>query len=133
MPAPPRARHFTLQDAPDFFQFLHQIHLGVEAPGSVDENDVDAAGPRRVNRIEGDARRIGTGLVAHDLHAGAISPQSQLIGGGGAKCVAGGHQHRLALRGVPVRELANRGGFADAIDAHEEDDERRPGAGSGGH
>ena len=60
-----------------------------------------------------------------DVDADALSPNIELLDGGGAKSIAGDEQDFLAGGAVLRRELADRRGLADAVDAQKQDD---PGA-----
>ena len=77
-----------------------------------------------VERVEGEARRIGARLARHHAGAGALAPDLELIDGGGAEGVAGHQHHRLALGAESGGELADGRGLAGAVDAGDQDDER---------
>ena len=96
-------------------------------PGGVDEHEVGVAARRRGHRVEHDRTGIGAVLAAHELAAGALGPQPELIGGRGAERVGRGEHHAPALAHLLRRELADRRGLADAVDAHEHPDVRLAG------
>ena len=75
-------------------QLLHQVDLGVQAAGGVDDHDVGAAGAGGVDRVEDDRARVGALVAADQLGAGALGPRLELLGGGGAVGVGGGEHHR---------------------------------------
>ena len=77
-----------------------------------------------LHRVEEHRRRIAARLVLDDFGAGAVAPDLQLLDGGGAKRVGRRQQHGLALRAQGVRQLADGGGLADAVDADHQDDLR---------
>ena len=74
----------------DLGQLLHQVALGVEAAGGVDDDDVGAAGAGGVDRVVGDRAGVGALFAADQLGAGALGPRFELLGGGGAVGVGGG-------------------------------------------
>src|SRR5947209_2077467 len=116
-----RAR-LALDDTPHLLQLFHQVRLRLQAPGGVDEHDVDAARFRGAHPVEHDGRRIGALRAAHVLRARALRPHLELLGGRRAKRVRGNHHHALALRAQQRRELADRRGLAAPVDADDEDD-----------
>jgi hypothetical protein len=61
-----------------------------------------------------------------EVGAGPVGPGLELLGGGGAERVAGGHHDGAAVSGLLGAELADGGGLADAVDAHEEPHVGRP-------
>jgi hypothetical protein len=70
-----------------------------------------------LHTIEDDRRGSGAAAMLDDVGAGAPAPGVELLDGGGAKGVRGDEQDFLAGRAVLCRELADRGGLADAVDA----------------
>jgi len=56
------------------------------------------------------------------VRTGAGGPGLELLGRGGAEGVAGGEDDGPAGLGLALGELADGGGLADAVDAHEEPD-----------
>ena len=103
-------------------QLVHQVLLGVQPPGGVADHHVVPARARGLDRVEHHGAGVGARLAAHDLAAGPLGPQGQLLGRRGAEGVARGQQHRAAelLLQVPG-DLADRGGLAAAVDPHHED------------
>lgn len=59
-----------------------------------------------------------------DLHAGALRPDGELVGGRRAERVRGGQEHTVALLLELGSELADRRRLADAVDADDEHDRR---------
>src|SRR5205814_448251 len=66
--------------------------------------------------------RIGSGVATDEIGTGTLGPRAQLIDGPGAKGVRGTNEHRHPILFQEVRELPDKGGFAGAIDAYDEDD-----------
>ena len=97
----------------------------MQTPRRINDQDVDAARPCRLDRIEGDGCRIGTFLVANDRNPRAIAPNLQLIDGGSAEGVGGSEHDGLALLLVVGGKLADRRRLANAVDADDEK-HRRP-------
>ena len=94
----------------------------------IGENDVDAARLRRLNRIENHGGGIAFFLRNHrDIIA--LAPYHQLLARRSAKGIACRKQHRLALGLIPLRQFADGGGLAGAVDADEHDDFRLRGIG----
>ncbi len=58
-------------------------------PGRVDEGDVRAAGGRGGDGVVGHGAGVGPLGLAHELGAGALGPDRQLVDGGGAEGVGG--------------------------------------------
>ncbi len=116
------ARIELAQHAPDLLQFLHQVRLGVQAPGGIGDKDIDAARPGRFHGVVDDGGRIGALLLGDDRHAVALAPGLQLLHGGGAKGITGGEHDRAAVLAQAMGQFADGGGLAGAVDADHEDD-----------
>jgi hypothetical protein len=117
----------ALDHPADLAELGHQVLLGVEPPGGVDQHVVDPARLGRLEGVEDHRRRVGARLRAHHRHPQALAPERELLDGRGAEGVGGGEQHRLPLPERALGELGDRGRLAGAVDA---DDQRDPGAGS---
>jgi hypothetical protein len=78
---------------------------------------------RRLDRVEHQPRGVRARRPRHDLRAGALGPDSELLDGGGAKRVAGRQQHPLAFGVQLLRQLADGGGLARAVDPDHQDHE----------
>ena len=97
----------AIDDAAQLLQLLHEVRLRVQAAGGVDEHEVGAAARRRRHRVEHDRAGIGAFLAAHELAAGALGPEPELIGGRGAERV-GRREHDPAARRRPAAPRACR-------------------------
>ncbi len=93
-----------------------------QAAGRVGQHDVDVARLGRRDGVEDHRRRIAA-VLRDDRDVVALAPCDELLPRRGAKGVAGGQQHRLALRLEVVGQLADRGGLAGAVHAGDHDDE----------
>ena len=57
-------------------QLLHQVVLGVEPAGGVDDQDVDVAGVGGLHGVEDDGAGVGALLVGDDRDVRAARPRS---------------------------------------------------------
>ena len=121
-----RSRHLLSGHACHLGQLAHQVSLGVEAAGGVDEHRVVTAAARGAQAVGEHRGGIGALRPAMKRGAHAAGPDLELLGGGGAERV-GRTQQRRAAFGLPrLRELRDGRRLADAVDA---DHEHHPGAG----
>ena len=86
----------------------------------VDDHDVSA----RADRVVGDRGRVAAALAAHELGAGALRPDLELLLGRCAEGVGGADGDRAAVLAELLRELADRRRLAGAVDADDEDHRR---------
>ena len=119
-----RPVHDAPRHAHDLLQLGHQVALGVEPPGGVDEHDVAPARARRGQRVVRHRRGIGAGARTDDLDARARRPHVELLARGGAERVRRDQRRRAALAREARGELAGERRLADAVDADEERDPR---------
>ena len=107
-----------LDHATDFCELVHETALGLEAAGRVDQHDIDALPLRTFHGLEGDGCRILT-LLLRTLNGGtaALRPGGQLLDGRRAEGVGRTDDHAAAVAAQKLRELADGGGLADAIDS----------------
>ena len=111
----------------DLLQLVHEVHLGVQAAGGVDDHHVGLAGLGRREAVVDHRPRVAAALVVDHLAAHALAPFAELLHGRGPERVAG-HQQRLFAQLLEVPgDLADGGGLAGAVDAHHEDHGRRVG------
>ncbi|CWP11813.1 Uncharacterised protein [Neisseria meningitidis] len=118
-----RVGHGFLQHAFHFFDFFHQVKLRGQAAGGVGQHNVDAARFGGLDGIEAHGGGIARGLRNHG-YVVAFAPSLKLLTRGGAESIAGGKQHRFALRLEIFGEFADGCGFARAVDASKHDDKR---------
>ena len=94
----------------------------MQAAGGVDNDDVHAARLCRLNGVEHHGGGVGALLVLDDLHAGALRPDGELVGGRCAERVRRREEHTVALLLELGGKLADRRRLADAVDADDEHD-----------
>ena len=112
----------SLHDAADLLELLHQVVLGVQPAGGVDDQDVGVAVMRRLHAVEDDGAGVGVGLVRDDRRRRARSPQTFSWSMAAARKVSPATS--ITLR--PTRwwkrgQLGDRRRLAGAVDA---DDQR---------
>ena len=111
--------HHTL----DFFQFFHQVQLGGQASGGIDQHHIAATRFASGHRVKADRRRVAL-VLADDVYLVAVCPHHQLLFGGGAKCVCCCQQHTGTCIMQMPGQLAYGSGFARAVDTGDHDDGR---------
>ena len=114
----------ALDDAGDLLQLLHQVRLGVEAAGRVDDGDGGAIGLGGGEGVEDDRPGVPPRLVSDDAHLEAVAPGAELVDGGGAEGIGGGEDGGVAAILEGRCELGDGGGLAGAVHTHDEDDEQ---------
>ena len=101
-----------------FAELAHQVVLGVQAPGGVDDHDVDARCARLRDRLEGDRARVRALGAGHDLAARALRPALELLAGRRPERVGRAEQHAAPELAAQVpRELADRRRLAGPVHA----------------
>ncbi|GBE12838.1 hypothetical protein BMS3Abin13_01130 [bacterium BMS3Abin13] len=116
------ASHFLADHPLDLFQLLHEIHLGVQATGGVDDNDIKGVGGSIFDTVKNDRGRIDAGLPGHHLHPGPFSPDPELIDSRGPEGIAGHQQDRMTGTGKLGGNLADGRRLAHPVDADHQDD-----------
>src|SRR5665213_3082991 len=104
----------------DLLQLLDQVDLVVEPAGRVGQHQRLPLGSRPLDGVEDHRARVAPLGPAHDVGAGPLGPQTELLAGRGPEGVAGGQEHRGAVPGQPCGHLAHRGGLADPVDSDEQ-------------
>ena len=122
-----RAGDEALGGAAHLVELLHQVGLGVEAAGGVDEEDAGGAGLGGGEGVEERGGGVAALAGLDEVDAGALGPDFELLDGGGAEGVGGAEQDGLAFAAVERGELAAGGGLAGAVDADHHDDFGRRG------
>ena len=87
-----------LDFALDLVQLRHQLFVDVQAPGGVEDNDVDALVLRLFQRATANVDRVFRFAVDEDRNAELTAQHFQLIDSGGTLQV-GGDEHRFATGG----------------------------------
>ena len=117
-----RARDAAGDDAVDLAQLVHQMALGVQPPGGVDDDDVAAAGLGGGDGVERDRGGIAAGLRRDEVGPGPLRPRLELLAGRGPERVGGADHARAAGLAQVPGDLADRGRLAGAVHAaHEQD------------
>ena len=96
----------------------------MQAAGGVDDDNVRAAGLRRLNGVEHHGGGIGSLLVFDDVHARALRPDGELVGRRGAERVRRREQNAVAFFLELGGKLADRRRLADAVNTDDEHDRR---------
>ncbi len=116
-----RVRIDLLHDSYDFFKFGHEFDAILQPAGGVHQQHIRPAGARFCDGVERETRRIRSLRAGDHRRADARPPDLQLLDGGGPECVARREHNLSTLAGKSRRELADGGGFARPVDAHDED------------
>src|SRR5689334_20826539 len=119
-----RRRVLSLNHALDLAQLLHEVELGVQPAGRVDDRDGGIAALGGADGVEGDRAWVGAFAMGDADGACAISPGFDLLDRSSPEGVTSSNDHLVALRVVEVRELPDRRRLAGAVDPHDEDDAR---------
>ncbi len=88
--------HLPLDDPARLLELAHEVDLGVEAPGGVDEHDVGSARARGDEAVVHDRCGVAALILLDDVATDARGPLAELLHGGGAERVAGDHHRGLA-------------------------------------
>src|SRR5215212_1372312 len=121
-----RALELLGDHASNFCQLLHQVRLGVQTAGGIDDYDVATAAGRSLDRVVGNSGRVATPFSADEIGPGALGPDLELLLGGGAEGVCRAKYHRPPVVAQAVGELADRRRLTRAVDADHQDNARLP-------
>src|SRR5262249_22816124 len=86
----------------DLAELVHQALLGVQATGGVDDDGVDTFVRTLLDRVEGDACRVGALRTADDIRADAGGPGGELDRRRGPDRVGKSAQHAASVPQVVV-------------------------------
>ena len=78
-------------------ELFHEVGLGVEATGGVDDEDGGGAGFGGGEGVEECGGRVAALFGLDDVDAGALGPDFELLDGGGAEGVGGAEEDCVAL------------------------------------
>ena len=87
-----RAGDHLARGAAHLLQLGHEIVFGLQAAGGVHQDVIDFAGFGGLHGIEKHRAGVAAGALPHYLDAGALSPDFELVDGGGAERVGGAEQ-----------------------------------------
>ena len=105
-------------DADNLLQFFHQVRFILQTTRSIGNQDVNVARLRRLDGIENNRCRIRAGMLGNHRNIVALTPHLKLLYRRRAEGIARGQHHRFALLLKLTRQLADGGGFTDAVDAN---------------
>ena len=120
-----RALDPPLDHTPDLRELVHQVRLGVEPTGSVDDHDIVPSRAPGFDRVERDGGGIATRGSADEIGSRPLCPDLELLLRSGPKRVAGADENATPVLTQLLRQLADRRRLSRAVDAHDEDDRRR--------
>src|SRR5581483_5541455 len=113
------AGHNALCGAPHLLELGHQVRLRAETTCRVHDDVISFAGGCGLQRIEQNPRRVSPRLRPDYLGASALSPYFELLDSCGPESVGSAEQDGLAVAAENLGQLANGGGLARAVDAHD--------------
>ena len=108
---------YAAKDAANLLHLFHEVALGVEPAGCIDDEHVGAAGFGGLHGVEGDGRRVAALVVCNYVGACPLPPILELLDGGGAEGVRGGEEDLLALVTEERGQLRDARGLARAVHA----------------
>ena len=118
-----RTRRDARRHFPQFSQLGHQVGVGMQASGRIDEQQVIITGACRIACIEDHSRWVCARLLRDDRRAHPLAPKLQLLDRRRAKGIRCGQQDAPSLQiAKTMRQLADGRRFARAVHAHYEHD-----------
>ena len=102
----------------NLFKLLHQVKLGVQPAGGIDNYLLRLPAACRLQGIKDHRPGISTGLVANNIHANFPTQLFELVDSRRPEGISGHQQHPLALFFGFVSQLGDRGGLAAAVNTH---------------
>ena len=111
-----RAREFAGNHPANLFELFDQVELGVEAPGSVNQQHVYAAAFSGLHAIEYHGRWVGARTMLDDIDTNPLSPDVELLDSRGPKRVSRHKQDFFTRAAILRGEFADRRRFANAVD-----------------
>src|SRR5690606_12216688 len=106
-----------VDDPLHLLQFLHQVVLGMQAAGRVDEQQVTALADAPLRSVESHRGRVAVVRTRHGRDTETLPPYRQLCAACGPEGVACCEHHLAAVGRVVAAQLGDGGGLADAVDA----------------
>src|SRR5436309_350499 len=107
-----RAGQLPLDHTSHLGELLHQVRLGVQPAGGVDDDDVTPVPGCAFDRVEGHGGGVRPALGADELRARALRPDLELLLGGRTVRVCSSEHHRVPVLTQTLRELADGGRLA---------------------
>ena len=119
-------RLVRLGDVAHLGRLAHQVVVDVRAPGGIEQHHVVAGELGRLQRAAGDLLRRLAGDDGQRIDLGLLAQHAQLLLRRRPAHVERGHQHFLLVAiGEPVADLGAGGGLARALQADQQDGDRR--------
>ena len=112
-------------DADNLLQLFHQVRFILQTTRGIGNQDVNIARLRRLDGVENDRCRIRAGVLGNHRNIVALPPNLELLNRRRAEGIPRRQHHRLALLLELTRQLADGGGFTDAVDADHQNHKRR--------
>ena len=109
---------FAVHHTMHLLQLLHQVVLGMQSAGRVDEQPARIAGLSRHHRVMGDGGRIGLISTSDDRDFQSAAPQLELLDGRSTKSIASCQEGRFTAFSHALGQLGAGGRLAGAIDTH---------------
>src|SRR5699024_10306942 len=103
-----RLLQLPVDDLSERMELRHEVCLVMEPSGGIADHHVHSPSLDGLDKIKKDSAGIGPFLLAHQLAAGTIGPDLQLIGSGSTEGVAGTQQYPLAFLPETVCQLPDR-------------------------
>ena len=100
----------------------HQVHLGMQTTGSVNNNYINIVIGTFFYCIKCNRRWISVHTLRNDRYANSFTPKFKLIYGCCAKRIGCSKQYFFALLFELRRKFSNCGGLSDTIYSHHHDD-----------
>ena len=101
---------FPVNDAGDLVELVHQVLLVVQPPGGVHQHRVHPSGLGRAHGIVHHGGGVRPLVLLDDLHTGALGPDGQLLGGGGAGLTASITAAQNGAKVILVEKAGSLGG-----------------------
>src|SRR5690348_1386072 len=101
----------------------------MQSPGGIHDQHITPARASRLNGIVDDRAGVGTGVLADDRNADALSPYFELIDSGSAERVGSRQDYTVAFSREAVGHFGYAGGLPRSVDADNENHGQRRGGG----
>ena len=86
-----RSRENLIGNTGQFLEFSHQIDLGMQTAGRIDQHDIRLARSCRLQSVKHHRGRVGSFLLLDQIHTGPFGPAFELIDGGSPESVRRDH------------------------------------------
>src|SRR6516164_9523257 len=106
----------TSHDSMNFLQFAHEMSLGMEAAGGIDDKYLKVFRFGFFASVMSHAGRVASLLTLDNFATEALAPNGELLDRGRPEGVASGHHDFLAVFLTAIGQLGDRCRFSRAID-----------------